>query len=347
MVSSSSSGSSDESRHEKLRKKRKKKREMSPNQEKRTNRKESGNKLKNYRDSREVKEFHKNSREMRREGNDMHRDRSQRERDRDHRESRRDYGRKDDDKQSGKRKYERSPLRRDTSRPRHREYDDKNRRRDMIEYNKKRDESNKQRKPSFDPTRVKKEPSPEWGKTNAKNDPKPKPQDKEKPNFELSGKLTEDANTVNGVVIKYAEPSDARKPKRRWRLYPFKGEKALPTLYVHRQSAYLMGRDRKIADIPLDHPSCSKQHAALQYRLVSYQKEGGSEGRRIRPYLIDLESANGTFVNNVKLEPRRYHELLERDMTMFPLPPLHRDLPKCKSLVEFGKKPFNIRIMLA
>lgn len=172
-------------------------------------------------------------------------------------------------------------------------------------------------KSSFDRERVKKEASPQWGKSNIKTEDRPKPQEKEKPNFGLSGKLTEDTNTVNGVVIKYAEPDDAMKPKRRWRLYQFKGEKSLPTLYIHRQSAFLMGRDRKIADIPLDHPSCSKQHAALQYRLVPYAREDGSQGRRVRPYLIDLESANGTFVNDVKLEARRYHELLERDVIKF------------------------------
>ncbi|XP_046627026.1 FHA domain-containing protein DDL [Neodiprion virginianus] len=170
---------------------------------------------------------------------------------------------------------------------------------------------------SFDGSRVKGEPSPEWGKADMKKENNGKPIEKEKPNFEPSGKLTEDANTVNGVVIKYTEPMEARKPKRRWRLYPFKGEKALPTLYVHRQSAYLMGRDRKVADIPLDHPSCSKQHAALQFRLVSFQREDGGEGKRVRPYLIDLESANGTHVNDIKLEPKRYHELLERDVLRF------------------------------
>lgn len=170
---------------------------------------------------------------------------------------------------------------------------------------------------SFNDVRVKNEPSPEWGKPSVKQESPEKSQEKEKPNFGLSGKLTEDTNTVNGVVIKCSEPPESRKPKRRWRLYPFKGEKALPTLYVHRQSAYLMGRDRKIADIPLDHPSCSKQHAVLQYRLVSFTREGGGQGKRIRPYLMDLESANGTFVNNVKLEPKRYHELLERDVIRF------------------------------
>ncbi|XP_076622205.1 uncharacterized protein LOC143342329 [Colletes latitarsis] len=317
-MSSSSSESSDDNRHEKSRKRHKHRRDESPNQDRRLNRKESSSKSKNYRDGREGRDVHKFSREVRRENNDMHRDRSQRERDREYRDSRHDHPRRDDDKQNGKRRYERSPMRREEPRSRHREYEDRNRKhRDTAEYNKKHDETNKERKSNFEEIKMKRELSPEWGKPNLKTEAKPKPQEKDKPNFELSGKLTEDTNTVNGVVIKYSEPADSRKPKRRWRLYPFKGEKALPTLYVHRQSAYLMGRDRKIADIPLDHPSCSKQHAVLQYRLVSFQREGGGEGRRIRPYLIDLESANGTFVNNVKLEPRRYHELLERDVLRF------------------------------
>lgn len=149
------------------------------------------------------------------------------------------------------------------------------------------------------------------------NEDDPPPQEKEKPNFGLSGKLTEETNTVNGVVIKYAEPPEARKPKRRWRLYPFKGEQALPTLHIHRQSCFLIGRDRKICDIPVDHPSCSKQHAALQYRLVKYDREDGMVGKRIRPYIIDLESANGTFVNNQQIEAKKYVELLEKDVIKF------------------------------
>lgn len=88
-------------------------------------------------------------------------------------------------------------------------------------------------------------------------------------------------------------------------------------MHIHRQSAFLLGRDRKVADIGLDHPSCSKQHAALQYRLVPFKRDNGTEGKRVRPYLIDLESANGTYINNVKLEPRKYHELIERDVIKF------------------------------
>ncbi|KAI1717833.1 smad nuclear interacting protein 1 [Ditylenchus destructor] len=85
-----------------------------------------------------------------------------------------------------------------------------------------------------------------------------------KPSFEPSGKLAEDTNTYKGIVIKYNEPPEAKLPKIRWRLYPFKGEADLPVVYIHRQSAYLIGRDRKIADFPTDHPSCLKQHAVLQ-----------------------------------------------------------------------------------
>ncbi|NWS06433.1 SNIP1 protein, partial [Motacilla alba] len=140
---------------------------------------------------------------------------------------------------------------------------------------------------------------------------------KEKPSFELSGALLEDTNTFRGVVIKYSEPPEARIPKTRWRLYPFKNDEFLPVMYIHRQSAYLLGRHRRIADIPIDHPSCSKQHAVFQYRLVEYTRADGSVGRRVRPYIIDLGSGNGTFLNNQRIEPQRYYELKEKDVLKF------------------------------
>lgn len=73
----------------------------------------------------------------------------------------------------------------------------------------------------------------------------------------------------------------------------------------------------QIVDMAVDHPSCSKQHAVLQYRLVNYEREDGTAGRRCKPYIIDLESANGTFLNNQKIEARRYYELKEKDVLKF------------------------------
>lgn len=122
---------------------------------------------------------------------------------------------------------------------------------------------------------------------------------------------------MNGVVVKYNEPAEAKKPLKKWRLYPFKNDKPLEHIEVHRQSAYLFGRDRKVADIPVDHPSCSKQHAVLQYRSVEIERPDGTKKKRTKPYIIDLESANKTFVNKAPIEPRRYVELLEKDVIQF------------------------------
>lgn len=196
------------------------------------------------------------------------------------------------------------------NRERNREYNSN--KRESYEDKYKKNSNRGRRSGSFDHANAK------WGKPeNETKSEKKDPQQKDKPNFGLSGKLTEETNTYRGVVIKYSEPPEARKPRRRWRLYPFKGEKALQTLYIHRESGYLIGRERKVVDLPVDHPSCSKQHAALQYRLVPFTRENGSTGKRVRPYLIDLDSANGTYINNKKMEPKKYYELFERDVIKF------------------------------
>ena len=95
-------------------------------------------------------------------------------------------------------------------------------------------------------------------------------------------------------------------------MFVLQGSEELPILYIHRQSAYLLGRDRKVADIPLDHPSCSKQHSVLQYRLVPITRQDGTTANRVQLYAMDLNSANGTFVNNKKIESQKYIQLLEK-----------------------------------
>ncbi|XP_068640059.1 FHA domain-containing protein DDL-like isoform X2 [Aristolochia californica] len=141
---------------------------------------------------------------------------------------------------------------------------------------------------------------------------------KQKPSFELSGKLAEETNRVRGVTLLFTEPPDARKPNVRWRLYVFKAGEALnDPLYIHRQSCYLFGRERRVADIPTDHPSCSKQHALIQYRYVEKEQPDGTVSKQVRPYLMDLGSTNGTFMNDNRIDPQRYYELIEKDTIKF------------------------------
>jgi smad nuclear-interacting protein 1 len=148
------------------------------------------------------------------------------------------------------------------------------------------------------------------------NEPAAKPQPTTKPNFGLSGALMKDAggggNVYKGVVLKFREPPEARAPTTQWRFYVFKGKEVLDTLHISKQSAYLLGRNTEICDIPLLHPSLSGQHAVLQYRALPNKKDGTR--LQCQPYIMDLESTNGTFLNGVKIDAARYYQLKKGDV---------------------------------
>jgi len=144
----------------------------------------------------------------------------------------------------------------------------------------------------------------------------------------VSGKLAAETNTsAGGVQLQWSEPPEARRPTNRWRLYVFRQKEQLEPLQVHRQSAYLFGKDTLVADVPTRHPTCSRQHAVLQYREVLADPEaaaldptGPAAARRVvRPYLMDLRSVNGTFLNGERIKPARYYELREKDLIRFGL----------------------------
>ncbi|KAK5113545.1 hypothetical protein LTR62_003414 [Meristemomyces frigidus] len=145
--------------------------------------------------------------------------------------------------------------------------------------------------------------------------------EKQKPNFKPTGLLAKEANTVAGTttVLKYHEPPEARKPppKEQWRMYVFKKKDLLDTIYLHQRSAWLCGRDQKITDLLLEHPSISKQHAVIQFRYITSTNEFGDKSSKVKPYLIDLDSANGTKLNGKAVEGSRLTELLDGDVIAF------------------------------
>ncbi|KAK1937474.1 FHA domain containing protein [Babesia divergens] len=142
------------------------------------------------------------------------------------------------------------------------------------------------------------------------------PLEVEKPNFEPSGLLAAETNQRNGVALKYTVPPESRLPVISWRLYVLKPDEAdrtkmnvLKTIHLDAQEYYLFGCDRRVADVEIFHPTISKQHAVIQHRLV--------DNNLIVPYVIDLESTNGTFLNSERIKPSCYYELRERDIIKF------------------------------
>ena len=111
----------------------------------------------------------------------------------------------------------------------------------------------------------------------------------------------------------------------RWQVYIFKGDEVLSTYtitadpIVLTNSVYLIGKDEQVCDILCENPTISRQHSVIQFRLISKLNIDNSYNEFIKPYIMDLGSTNGTFLNDEKIESSRYIELLHKDVLRFGL----------------------------
>ena len=145
---------------------------------------------------------------------------------------------------------------------------------------------------------------------------------KEKPTFELSSLLRQEANAnERGTFIDYDEPEDKCAPERyglRLRLYTFKGDEEIDKpISLANKSRYIFGRDRDAVDIPTDHPSCSKQHAVLQFRNQRKTDVYGETKDDVAGYLYDNGSTNKTKLNGKVIEAKKYYRLKGSDCVQF------------------------------
>lgn len=139
-----------------------------------------------------------------------------------------------------------------------------------------------------------------------------------------TGRLAALSNSVaqadgSTIVLKYHEPAEARKPPPRdqWKLFVFKGKDIVDTVELSARSCWLVGRELAVVDLAAEHPSISKQHAVIQFRYTEKRNEFGDKIGKVKPYLIDLQSANGTKLNDEKVPESRYLELRDKDIIMF------------------------------
>ncbi|KAJ4365789.1 hypothetical protein N0V83_008410 [Neocucurbitaria cava] len=151
------------------------------------------------------------------------------------------------------------------------------------------------------------------------------PPNKEKPNFKTTGALAKHANRVEGtkISLKYHEPAEARKPpsSQPWRIFVFKSDDVVDTIEIWQKSCWLLGRSHEVVDYVLEHPSSSGQHAVIQFRYIqkTVEDDYGVKSKRgkVKPYIIDLESSNGTELNGKTVEASRYFELRDKDILKF------------------------------
>lgn len=154
------------------------------------------------------------------------------------------------------------------------------------------------------------------------------------PIFEPSGLLELESNQKDGIQLKHVEPEDAMSPDKYNSLYNIpKLERVRYELIIYRKgikgemsrtalnnkSCYVIGRglgrslrdvdtDKEeviIADISIPEESCSKEHCAIQFR---------QKNDTLMPYLIDLDSSNGTSLNGSSIPSSRYIELKSGDI---------------------------------
>ena len=144
--------------------------------------------------------------------------------------------------------------------------------------------------------------------------------EKEKPNFEPSGILQKDLemeyNKImnNKILVNYNPPSDSIIPTDIWFFFKFTGDKKEPeeTYKLINKEFFLIGKDPRICDIRIKQQNISRQHAVIQFRKI--KKEYDLE---ILPYLIDLNSTNGTYLNGEKIDNKKYYELRDKDELNF------------------------------
>lgn len=143
----------------------------------------------------------------------------------------------------------------------------------------------------------------------------------------------------------YIEPTSScdSPPGLGWELHVFTKVRPIDDgpkggiFYLRLRRFFILGRDRSKAHIPLDNPACSPQHAVLQYLATP------ATACLSLPYILDLNSTCGTYVNGQKLPAQEYKLLHHLDVLQFaPCPRryvlLHKDevsseMKKGKSLL--------------
>mmetsp|Transcript_14711 Transcript_14711/g.35893 ORF Transcript_14711/g.35893 Transcript_14711/m.35893 type:complete len:412 (-) Transcript_14711:205-1440(-) len=149
------------------------------------------------------------------------------------------------------------------------------------------------------------------------------------------GELTE---TTKKYLSKggYRVPRWARLPKYRRALFEVsKKDEMVEVVALGNSPSIIFGRQEDVVDKVLQHPSISRQHAA-----IVHDKHG-------RLQLIDLKSGHGVYVNRKRIRPHKPYRLRNKDIVTFggstrKYKTLYRDTSKQRVVIdEDGEEPLT------
>ncbi|XP_022090980.1 kanadaptin-like [Acanthaster planci] len=102
--------------------------------------------------------------------------------------------------------------------------------------------------------------------------------------------------------LPYIEPSWSGVPNEPYHLEVLKSGAIIAKIPLNDKAYHVFGR-LEICDIPLEHPSLSRYHLVLQYRLM------GDSEHDPGFYLYDLGSTHGSWFNKQKMEGRVFYRM--------------------------------------
>ena len=128
-------------------------------------------------------------------------------------------------------------------------------------------------------------------------------------------------------MVAFSGADDGCVPKKRWKLVVFDpaGHPQERTVPVNEREYYLVGSNADLVHIYNSDPSVGGQHAALQHRRVDATKKDDPPGvtrTTVKPYLIDLNSDSGSFVNGTRIPSSRFYQLHSKDLITFGSSPI-------------------------
>lgn len=112
------------------------------------------------------------------------------------------------------------------------------------------------------------------------------------------------------IVLPYKEPVWGGLPEKKYKLEVLKSGVILDSVDLTLKSVHVFGR-LPVCDIPLAHPTISRYHAVIQYRLK------GDEQNPQGLYLYDLGSTHGSFWNGHRIKSNVYVRIRSGHMIRF------------------------------